>query len=244
VTSPSDEPQDTALVTAALAELGRLSFLDHSMPSVLDRVAALARQVLAVQPAASVTVLTGIRPVTVASTEQLALDLDEAQYRIDAGPCLEAARTGHPVEVADLRAEQRWAGFVELAAQQGCQGILSVPFPRRGPAAPAGGLNVYVRTSDAWDPATRRRAEQFATAAVVPVANHYLYQNALDRAEHLTAALSSRAVIDQAKGILMERFRISADQAFQALARRSMATNTKLRDIADRVVATGEFPAG
>ena len=72
----------------------------------------------------------------------------------------------------------------------------------------------------------------------------YLYESAVGRAEHLRAALDSRAVIDQAKGILMERFKMSADQAFSALARLSMESNTKVRDIAERFVETGELRPG
>ena len=75
----------------------------------------------------------------------------------------------------------------------------------------------------------------------MPVSNTYLYEAAVERAEHLQSALDSRAVIDQAKGILMERFRLSPDAAFQALTRVSMETNTKVRDVAVRFVATGEL---
>ena len=77
--------------------------------------------------------------------------------------------------------------------------------------------------------------------AVVPVANRYLYESAVERAAHLQTALDSRAVIDPAKGILMERFKLSADQAFQVLTRVSMKTNTKVRDVAERFVLTGEL---
>jgi AmiR/NasT family two-component response regulator len=70
----------------------------------------------------------------------------------------------------------------------------------------------------------------------------YAYQRARDMADNLQTALESRAVIDQAKGILMERGRLTADQAFQALAQASMRTNRKLRDIADHLVTTGELP--
>jgi AmiR/NasT family two-component response regulator len=75
----------------------------------------------------------------------------------------------------------------------------------------------------------------------VPVSNMYLYESAVVRAEHLAAALDSRAVIDQAKGVLMERFKLTPDQAFQALTRVSMETNTKVREVAERFVATGEL---
>lgn len=78
----------------------------------------------------------------------------------------------------------------------------------------------------------------------MPVSNTYLYEAAVAQAEHLQTALDSRAVIDQAKGILMERFKLTPDAAFQALTRVSMETNTKVRDVATRFVATGELRPG
>ncbi|MCU1671033.1 MAG: uncharacterized protein JWP40_3960 [Blastococcus sp.] len=108
----------------------------------------------------------------------------------------------------------------------------------------SGALNVYRRAPAAGSERTRGLASRFAAYAVVPVSNMYLYESAVERAEHLQAALDSRAVIDQAKGILMERFTLTADQAFQALARISMDSNTKVRHVAMRFVETGEFPTG
>jgi AmiR/NasT family two-component response regulator len=70
----------------------------------------------------------------------------------------------------------------------------------------------------------------------------YAYQDARNLADNLQVALDSRAVIDQAKGILMERHKLTADQAFQVLARLSMQGNRKLRDIAEVLVATGVLP--
>jgi AmiR/NasT family two-component response regulator len=77
----------------------------------------------------------------------------------------------------------------------------------------------------------------------VAAGNLYAYQNARDMADNLQTALESRAVIDQAKGVLMERYKLSADQAFQLLAHASMNANKKVRDIADHLVSTGELPA-
>jgi AmiR/NasT family two-component response regulator len=73
------------------------------------------------------------------------------------------------------------------------------------------------------------------------VSNLYAYQSARDLAANLQTALESRAVIEQAKGILMERHNLTADQAFQLLARVSQTTNRKLRHVADDLVSTGEF---
>jgi AmiR/NasT family two-component response regulator len=106
----------------------------------------------------------------------------------------------------------------------------------------SGGLNVYARRAAGAEDQTRELAARFAAYAVVPVSNMYLYESIAERAANLQAALDSRAVIDQAKGILMERFKLTADQAFHALARVSMQTNLKAREVAERLVRTGELP--
>jgi AmiR/NasT family two-component response regulator len=100
----------------------------------------------------------------------------------------------------------------------------------------------YAREPDAFDEHSRSVATRFAPYAAVAAANMYAYEDARDMAEHLERALDSRAVIDQAKGILMEWYKLPADSAFQALARVSMQTNTRLRDVADDLVRTGVFP--
>ena len=106
----------------------------------------------------------------------------------------------------------------------------------------SGALNVYGRDFPLPDRRALDVVARFAAYAVVPVSNMYLYESAVERATHLQTALDSRAVIDQAKGILIERFKLTADQAFQALTRVSMESNTKVRDVAERFVRTGQLP--
>jgi GAF domain-containing protein len=225
----------------AFDELGRMSFAAHSLDSVLQKVTDLATRVLPGEPATSVTIVTNGRYSTVAASSDLSRELDRVQYAQGSGPCLEAASSGQVVELLDTSAEERWSPFPRVAAERGCRGMLSFPLPPQ--ELITGGLNVYARTSEPLDERTRDLVARFAAYAVVPVSNMYLYESAVERAEHLRAALDSRAVIDQAKGILMERYKLSADQAFSRLAQLSMATNTKVRDIADRFVQTGELEA-
>ncbi|MFQ1000704.1 ANTAR domain-containing protein [Modestobacter sp. SSW1-42] len=231
---------DDDLAQIAFDELGRMSFAEHSLQSVLQKVTDLAARVLPGEPATSVTIVDGGRATTVAASDLLARQLDHVQYAQGSGPCLQAATTGVVVELLDTATEQRWAPFPAVAAQRDCRGVMSFPLPPQ--ELIRGGLNVYSRTSQPLDERTREVAARFAAYAVVPVSNMYLYESAVERAEHLRTALDSRAVIDQAKGILMERFKLSADQAFSALAKLSMESNTRVRDIAERFVETGELP--
>jgi GAF domain-containing protein len=228
------------MVRSAFEELGRLSFAEHSLDSLLQRVTDAAARVLPGRPIASVTVVRQGHCSTVAASDRLATDLDAVQYHQGGGPCVEAAATGRPVELADVHTDGRWPRFAAAAAAHGVLSVRSHPLPVREQVH--GGLNLYAVAPGAGDERTERLIARLADYAVVPVSNMYLYRSAVERAEHLEVALDSRGVIDQAKGILMERFRLTADQAFQALARRSMERNVRVREVADRLVRTGEFP--
>jgi GAF domain-containing protein len=227
---------------AAFDELGRMSFAEHSLESLVQRVTSLAAEAIPGQPIASVTIFRDGVPLTIASSAVLARQLDELQYRNGRGPCMQAAATGEPVLVPDPRSDDRWGPVAPALAERGCGSILSYPLPAQ--EAVSGGLNLYARGAEARDERTLAVLGRFADYAVVPVSNMYLYRSAVERAEHLAAALDSRAVIDQAKGILMERHKLTADQAFQALARVSMATNQKVRVVAEQFVHTGQLPDG
>ena len=236
----SDAEQFSARASGALEELGRLTLRDHSMETLLRAVTELAKTVMPGDTEASVSLLLDGVPSTAASTGDLAMDCDQKQYEEDEGPCLHAARSGELTEVADARTETRWTAYARRAAELGALSSLSVPLPV-GPHV-SGALNIYARQAGAFDDASRQVAVRFGPYAAASVANMHAYQTAREMADNLEAALSSRAVIDQAKGILMERHKITADQAFQVLATASMRTNTKLRDIAERLVTTGELP--
>jgi len=226
----------------ALEQLGRMALREQSMESVLQTVVELAKQVLPGNPEASISLLVNGRPSTTSSTGELATDLDETQYGRGHGPCLESASTGQLIEIPDTATELRWADYCRIAAERGNGSSLSVPLPVSERVS--GALNIYARQAHAFDEQAKEAALGFAPYASVAVANMHAYQDARDMAGNLQVALESRAVIDQAKGILMERHKVSADQAFQALAAVSMHTNRKVREIAEQLVDTGEFDLG
>jgi GAF domain-containing protein len=224
---------------AALDQLGSLDLSEHSLHSMLQNVADLTTQVMPGEVEASVSLLVADKATTLVYTGQLALDLDERQYERGYGPCLHAASTGEQVEISDTRTETRWAGYMRAAAERGCRSSLSLPLG--SPERLAAGLNIYAREPAAFDEEARRSAERFARFAGVAVANMHAFQNARELADNLQRALESRAVIDQAKGILMERHKLTADQAFTLLAQASMGTNRKLRDVAEHLATTGDL---
>src|SRR3954451_22983498 len=238
----SDQTSSPASAVQALERLGSLSLRTVSMAELLQTIADLAKTVMPGNPEASVLLLVKDRPTTVSSTGQLATDLDETQYEKGHGPCLHAARTGEVTEIPDTRADDRWPDYMPRAVERGNLSSLSIPLAIDPDVQVTGALNIYARRADAFDEASRSVATRFAPYAAVAAGNLYTYQSARDMADNLQAALESRAVIDQAKGILIERYRLTADQAFQALAQSSMHTNRKVRDVAEHLVTTGELP--
>jgi GAF domain-containing protein len=232
------QPADAA---EALECLGRLSLRELSMDALLRTVADLTKTVMPGNPEASVLLLVKDLPTTVVSTGELATDLDERQYERGHGPCLHAARSGELTEIPDTRTEDRWPDYTPRAVERGNLSSLSIPLAIDQAEQVSGALNIYARRPDAFDEASRTAATRFAPYAAVAAGNLYAYLSARDMADNLQSALDSRAVIDQAKGILMERYKLTADQAFQMLAQVSMTTNRKVRDIADHLVRTGEL---
>jgi GAF domain-containing protein len=211
------------------------------MKDLLQTIADLAKIVMPGATEASVTLLVNDHPTTVASTGQLATDLDETQYERGHGPCLHAARTGELTEIADTRTDSRWPDYMPRAAEHGVLSSLSVPLAIDDEQV-AGALNIFARLPNAFDEASRTAASRFGPYAAVAAGNLHAYRSARENADNLRAALETRSVIDQAKGILMDRHKLTADQAFRVLAQMSMKTNRKLHAVADDLVHTGDFP--
>jgi GAF domain-containing protein len=234
-------PQPTN-AAEALDGLGRLSLRELSMEGLLQTVADLAKTVMPGNPEASVTLLVKDAPSTVAYTGKLAVDLDETQYERGHGPCLHAARTSELTELVDARTDPRWPDYGRRAVQHGSLSSLSIPLSIDEDERVTGALNIYARQADAFDDDSRAAATKFGPYAAVAAGNLYAYQSARDMADNLQTALESRAVIDQAKGVLIERYKLTPDQAFQLLAQASMNANRKVRDIADDLIHTGELP--
>jgi GAF domain-containing protein len=155
----------------ALLHLGRLSFRELSMESLLQAVAHLATSVLPGHPEASVTLLVKDAPSPVASTGQLALDLDETQYECGHGPCLHAARTGEATEITDTRTDSRWPDYTRRATERGNLSSLAVPLVIDEDERTFGSLNLYSRKPEAFDHDGRSAAMAFGPYAAVAAGN-------------------------------------------------------------------------
>jgi GAF domain-containing protein len=224
---------------SAFAELGKINLSSSDLSHVLQRVADLAKSVIPGVTEASVTLMIGGTAETAAFTGPIAIALDERQYASGEGPCLDAAMNRTTHIVTDMTQDSRWPAVAEAATELGVRSSLSVGIPVQDVVA--GGINLYSTQQAAFDEDSRTLAATFANYAAVAIANAYLYSTTAALAEQMSAAMESRAVIEQAKGILMGRQQITADEAFALLARASQTSNRKLRDIAAGIVnSTGD----
>src|SRR3954454_17733098 len=171
---------------------------------------------------------------TVAFTGALAAYLDERQYDSGFGPCVDAALSGPGITIPDPAHSPPYPDFGRVAARHGVTHTMSIGLPV--PERTVGGLNVYGTGDHRFDEATQEVATAFAGYAAVAVANASVYASTASLAANLQRALESRAVIDQAKGILIGQYHISPDEAFDLLSRQSQTSNRKLRDIARDIV--------
>jgi GAF domain-containing protein len=176
----------------------------------------------------------GRDPRTVASTAAFADGVDEAQYDAGYGPCLDALRFGETVVVENQRTETRWPQYSPRAAAAGVGSSVSVPLLVDDTHIAA--LNIYGAEPHAFGVVSVRAAEDLAVYAAVVVNNAGLYFEATTKVEQLAEAMTSRAVIEQAKGVLMGARRCSSDEAFGILVRLSQQSNRKLRDVAQGIV--------
>jgi len=226
------------LTRSALDGLGRLLIAEESIPSVLQRVVDLVKASMPPGAEASITVLRDEQATTAAFTGELASQLDEMQHAPGYGPCLDAALGGHVIEILDGATDGRWPDYLPTFLELGARSSLAVPVPA---AQLVAGLNVYAPAPDAFTADDRRMLVEFAGYAGAVLTNMDALQDARDLAADLRKAMESRAVIEQSKGILMERFTVTEDQAFRLLVQVSMHTNRKVRDLAEHLVVTGEL---
>lgn len=177
-------------------------------------------------------------PTTVTASSQLAVTIDQLQIHAGDGPCLTSAHGGSTVYVNDLIDDTRWPEFAAAAVDAGIRTVLAHALPADTPAA----LNLYASLPDAFGADARAQALLFATLARLALDSAQERAVDAERTVNLTEALRTRELIGQAQGILIERERITGEQAFGVLRRASQHLNVKLREVAAALVETGQSP--
>jgi|tagenome__1003787_1003787.scaffolds.fasta_scaffold20172970_1 GAF domain-containing protein len=224
------------LAVSTMASLLGVRLNQGPLDEVLQQLVEIADDALPSTDAVSTTLVREDKAWTAAFAGQLARDADEMQYEHGYGPCIEAGTTGTILLVEDTREETRWPDYTARVAERGVLSSLSVPLPIQ--ADVVGALNCYSRAPSAFPPEAIEVAKELAGHLAVAVGNAVAYTDAARLVEQMRNAMSSRAVIDQAMGVIMAQNRCGPQAAFAILTRTSQNRNVKLREIAHNIVAT------
>lgn len=225
---------DQSGLSESLTALGQFVLSEQSLQESLQRVAELSVRAVYGADGAGVTWVAAGKPTTVTAAGDFVRRIDEIQYSLDEGPCLSAFSTQEMVLVPSLETDHRWPRFTPAALGHGLRGLVAAPLTVRG--ARLGALNIYALQADVFDETAVLTAALFAEQAAIVLGNAEAYTRAQDAALHLGEALTSRAVIDMAKGIVMAREHCGPDEAFGRLRYLSQVNHRKLRDIAQETV--------
>jgi len=239
----SDPAQEatSARWQTAMDVLGGIIAGDQPLVEVLHLIAELAVATVEGIDEASVTLYRDGAARTAGFAGPHAAALDERQYQTGSGPCLRAARTGSRVLVSSTE-PGRSGGFEDFAYHARRAGVSSATcLPLPAPGRVVGALNTFTYGGEEGVPALQGAAlgaaEAFAAVAAVAVASAANVAAATEAAENMRAAMEHRAVIEQAKGVLMAQLQVDPEAAFLELRRLSQRDNVKLREVALRIVA-------
>jgi GAF domain-containing protein len=220
-------------LAAQLSDLAReLQHVDDT-DSILAGIVHAALELVPHAAHASVSLITGGRTIdSRAASSDLPRQVDALQSETGQGPCLDASYDERIVSVPDLSTDERWPDFSRPAFGLGARSMLSFQLFVAGEHL--GALNLFGDDIDVFNAESERIGALVAAHAAVAVAGS-------QQISQLTQALDTRDLIGQAKGILMERFKITAQQAFLVLSRASSQMNIKLRDVAEQLTVSGEI---
>ncbi|HWI44071.1 MAG TPA: GAF and ANTAR domain-containing protein [Nocardioides sp.] len=218
-------------IATALGEAAKAINSPRSLDETLDAVVHAAQQTVPGFEYVGISIAHSNGEIeTRAGTGQLVWELDDLQYKLQEGPCYAAIREEPLMLLEDASTDERWPRYLPKAREKGLRSQLGLRLHTE--EGTLGGLNFYSTRSTGIDPDALQLAELFATHAAI----------ALGRAryEHqLNESVSSRQVIGTAIGMLMERYRLPEERAFDFLVRASTTSNIKLRAIAQEIVDHG-----
>jgi GAF domain-containing protein len=226
----SSDPNFRHDLAVRMAELARAMTAPRTLEQILADVTAAAVQLVPGADAAGVLLVKrGGDFESLADTDGLVGQLDMLQHELGEGPCAEAALQQTIVRSDDLRSESRWPRYAPAAVRLGV--LSSLSFKLYTADRTAGALDLFGLKADVWDTdAETTGAVLAAHAAAAILARH--------RDEQMQVALSTRDRIGQAKGIIMERYGVDDVRAFDMLRAISQESQTKLADVARRVIET------
>jgi GAF domain-containing protein len=232
--------EDSVVASAvAFTEIARSLFLAGSLEHTLKTAVELCVVSIEACEFAGAFLLDSEAITTRVGTDPIVDEIDALQLRSSEGPCLDAIAHKLTFYADELGTDPRWPAFGPAAASLGMRSLLALPMASNGTS---GALSLHARYPQAFGVIDRARGLLLASMAGFAFSTARSHEDEERRVENLHAALVTREVIGQAQGILIERERITADQAFHILRQASQHLNIKLREVAQNLVDTGERP--
>lgn len=236
-----NDPETTTVeLTDNLSEVARALFAAGGVAETLQAVVDQAVATIDGCDFAGIFTVDGDEVTTSVHTDPLVVEIDGLQQMTGEGPCLDAIDQQTTIYAEDLADDGRWPTFGPEAAAAGTRCALAFHLYSDGTL---GALNLYARYPRAFGATDRAKGLIFATLSGLALGGAHSHEDEDRRADNLNQALATRELIGQAQGILMERERITSDQAFDILRRASQHLNIRLREVAQELVDTGDRPA-
>ena len=219
---------------SSLDALSQLATGQMDLKDVLTRVAEFAVLAIPGADGAGLTLMEAGHADTIVASAPFVSEVDAIQYGIGEGPCITAAAEARTMRSGSLDADPLWPRFGPRVGRLGVHSALSLPLLTADGVL--GAMNVYAHAPDAFDDHAAALGELFAVPAAIAVQNAQVLAQAKRLATQLQTALTNRAVIDQAIGILISRIGCGAEEAFDRLRQISQSENQKLHTVAQSVV--------
>ena len=226
-----DLPQETV---EKLSRVTRLLTTQRTLPAQLETVVAIVKRTVPRCDAAGIVLIIAGEPTSVAVTDRMTVEIDLVQYETGEGPCLAALEEGHVVRIDILEKDSRFSRFAPGALDQGLQSVLSTPLEVSGQSV--GALNMYSVRPNAFDDSTVDAVRPIAGYAAEVISTSPLYAYSLDMVEGLLEDLESRAVIEQATGVLMGTEKETDEHALGRLRELALDSGESLRTVAQWVI--------
>lgn len=232
-------------VQGDLAELQQALLEAAGLEQFLHELAVLAARNVSDGMSCGMALRQRARPSSVsACSDPLASEADQLQFQSAEGPVLHTLQQGRPALVDDTATDSQWSRFSRPAAALGIGSCYALPLPLLSEGEAVGALVLYARRPGAFGPQETARADAFAARASGTLTLALRQAACADQNDQLRSSIVSRAIIDQALGVIMATERCPQDKAFAMLRSVSQNTNVKLRDLAATIVTsvTGEPP--
>ena len=218
----------------SLAALSRVSAARLGLQDPLTRVVLLAVRAIPGADGAGLTLIEAERADTAVTSEPFVKQVDDIQYDLGEGPCISAAATGETMRSGSLGGDHRWPRFGPRAGQLGVHSVLSLPLISHD--AVLGTINVYAHDRDAFDERSEQMGQLFAAPAAIAMQNALILARTQRLVAGLQAALTGRAVIGHATGILASRIGVTPEQALDRIRQLSQHQDTTMVAVATSIV--------